>query len=288
MKEPPVFRFAPSPNGALHLGHALSACLTFRAAKSEGGRFLLRIEDIDQDRSSAAFERAIYDDLAWLGLEWEQPVRRQSEHFADYSAALARLRTKGLVYPCFASRGEIAEAAGDNAPRDPDGSPIYPGLWRDAAPEAVAVRVSRGELFAMRLDMARALQWIRRTLEFTEQGTGVDGKNGVIAASPQLWGDVVLARKASPTSYHLSVVVDDALQGVTHVTRGQDLFAATHLHRLLQALLDLPTPIYRHHRLVVDASGRKLSKSAGDQSLRALRDAGWSAADVIRHLGLTG
>lgn len=286
MKEQPAFRFAPSPNGELHLGHALSALTTIRAAAEANGRFILRIEDIDQERSSEFFLRTIYEDLAWLGLDWETPVRRQSEHLADYRAALARLETMGLIYPCFATRGEIAQAAGADAPRDPDGSLLYPGIWRNAAAGNIAERQDDGAAFAMRLDMARAMQLVDRELSFIEEGQGHDGESGQILAQPQLWGDVVLARKASPTSYHLCVVVDDALQGVTHVTRGRDLFASTHLHRLLQTLLELPTPVYRHHRLIMDETGRKLSKSAGDQSLRYLRQAGCSVAEIIRRVGL--
>lgn len=286
----PVFRFAPSPNGELHLGHAFSALFTWHAAQAAGGRFLLRIEDIDLARARPEYERGIRADLAWLGLTWDEPARRQSEHFADYRAALARLEAAGLVYPCFATRREIADAAGPRAPRDPDGAIVYPGLWRGAPARRVRTRIAAGAPFALRLDMAGALAEVARMglppLGFVEEGEGPAGESGAVAAAPAAWGDVVIARKEVPASYHLAVVVDDALQGVTHVTRGQDLFHATSLHRLLQALLGLPAPRYRHHRLVRDAHGRKLAKSAGDTSLRQLREAGASVADIRALIGL--
>lgn len=280
-----VFRFAPSPNGALHLGHAYSALVTYDMARAAGGRFLLRIEDIDPTRCRPEFEQAIYDDLAWLGLEWEEPVRRQSEHFNDYREALDRLEAQGLLYPCFASRKEIAEAVaalGQHHPRDPEGAPLYPGLWKGRRPEEIARRKADGEPFALRLDMEKALATTKRLhpapLTFTE----LDGDGGrrTLEVEPALWGDAVIARKEAPTSYHLSVVVDDALQGVTHVTRGMDLFKATGIQRLLQVLLGLPEPLYHHHALVVDADGRKLSKSRGDTALAALREKGLTPAQV--------
>ncbi|MDX2263389.1 MAG: tRNA glutamyl-Q(34) synthetase GluQRS [Hyphomicrobiales bacterium] len=278
----PVLRFAPSPNGELHLGHAYSALFTWETARALGGRFLLRIEDIDRTRCRPEFEAQIYDDLAWLGLTWETPVRRQSEHFADYRAALARLDALGLIYPCFATRKEIAAAA---IGADPDGAPLYPGLWRGADEADVARRMTAGEPYALRLDMARALDatgaepiaW--RAFEMRGGACEV----ATVRAAPERWGDAVLARKDTPTSYHLSVVVDDALQGVSHVTRGADLLAATDLHALLQRLLGLPSPLYAHHRLIT-LEGRKLSKSAGDRSLRSLREAGVTAADVLSFL----
>lgn len=281
----PVFRFAPSPNGELHLGHAFSALTTARAAAEAGGRFLLRIEDIDRARSREAYIGAIFDDLSWLGLSWEEPVRRQSRHFADYRAALARLDAMGLTYPCFASRGEIAAASAPDALRDPEGMPRYPGLWRSAALEAVEARRGDGAPFALRLDVAGALAHLTRRgdkLAFTELWHEPAGE---IAADPARWGDIVIARKDVPTSFHLAVTVDDAIQGVTHVTRGADLYQATHIHRLLQALLDLPVPLYGHHRLIRDEDGRKLSKSARDTSLRTLREDGMSAAEIRRRLG---
>jgi len=289
MPERSCFRFAPSPNGELHLGHAFSALFTARAAREAGGRFLLRIEDTDLGRARPEFEQGIYDDLAWLGLTWEEPVRRQSDHFDDYRAALARLQAMGLAYPCFATRAEIEAAARIDSPRSPDGAPVYPGLWRWRPPREVDVRLSEGASFALRLDMARAVAAAEKIagapLTFTEEGSGPAGETGEVRAEAQLWGDVVIARKEIPTSYHFSVVVDDALQGVTCVTRGHDLFHATYIHRVLQVLLGLPEPRYRHHGLIRDGSGRKLAKSARDTSLKSLREAGVSAEEVKRRLG---
>jgi glutamyl-Q tRNA(Asp) synthetase len=284
----PVFRFAPSPNGYLHLGHALSALRNFDLARAAGGRFLLRIEDIDAARCRPDYEQAIYDDLAWLGITWEQPVRRQSAHFDEYGAALARLDAMGLVYPSFESRGEIARlvAARDTHapwPRDPDGAPHYPGDARTLAPSERRRRMEAGDPYALRLDMAAALA---RTGALSWSETGAESEAGWVAAAPQMWGDVVLARKETPTSYHLAVVVDDARQGVTHVVRGQDLFWSTSVHRVLQALLDLPAPSYHHHRLILDAEGKKLSKSTRATALRALRESGATAADIRRMVGL--
>ncbi len=284
----PVFRFAPSPNGELHLGHALSALTGFELARRLGGRFLLRIEDIDLERSRPQFTQGIYDDLAWLGLSWEEPVLVQSQHFAEYLAAADALIAKGLLYPCFATRSEVAAAA-DPAQVDPDGAPLYPGLWKAATPEEVQARFTAGETPAMRIDVQKAFEVYEKThpgvpLTFIELGHGVDAQ--VIAAEPTMWGDAVIVRKDVPASYHLAVVVDDARQGITHVTRGEDLFAATHLHRLLQALLGLPAPVYCHHRLIAGDDGRKLSKSARDTSLRSLRDDGATAADIRRLVGL--
>ncbi len=284
----PIFRFAPSPNGYLHLGHAYSACLNFDLARQAGGRFLLRIEDIDATRCRPEFEAAILEDLAWLGLEWEQPVRRQSEHFDAYRAALERLERMDLLYPSFESRGEIARMVAERDgdwPRDPDGMPLYPGQARHLRPHERARRITIGDPYTLRLDTAAALARAG-PLTWTEAGSGPGGESGVIAADPAAWGDVILARKDMPTSYHLSVVVDDAVQGVTHVVRGRDLFAATSLHRLLQALLGLPAPEYRHHRLVLDCDGRKLAKSTGATALRALRAHGAHPADIRRMIGL--
>jgi glutamyl-Q tRNA(Asp) synthetase len=284
----PVFRFAPSPNGYLHLGHALSALVNFEMARAAGGRFLLRIEDIDAARCRPEYEQAIYDDLAWLGIAWEEPVRRQSAHLDEYRAALARLGA--LVYPSFESRGEIARLVAERErdgpwPRDPDGAPLYPGDARSLSDAARRRRIDAGEPYALRLDMAAAIARTR-PLTWIETGAGPNGETGTMPAVPQLWGDVVLARKETPTSYHLSVVIDDALQGVTHVVRGQDLFWATGVHRVLQVLFDVPGPCYHHHRLILDAAGQKLSKSTRATALRALREDGASAADIRRMLGL--
>ena len=287
---PPVFRFAPSPNGYLHLGHALSALLNFDLARESGGRFLLRIEDIDSTRCRPEFEAAIYQDLAWLGIAWERPVRRQSEHLADYRQAIERLSAQGLIYPGFESRAEIAELvaqreAGAPWPRDPDGAPIYPGTAKLLSPEARARQLESGAPFALRLDM-EAARARAGELAWTEHGEGPSGETGTVIARPQAWGDIVLARKETPTNYHLSVVVDDALQGVTEVVRGQDLFWSTSVHLVLQALLGLPRPACRHHRLVLDGSGRKLSKSTEATGLRELRAGGATPADIRRLVGL--
>ena len=283
---PPVFRFAPSPNGELHLGHAFSALIDFDLCRRAGGRFLLRIEDIDRTRCRPEYEAAIYQDLRWLGLTWEEPVRRQSEHMDDYAAALDRLRALGLVYPAFMSRGDIrAATAAHDWPHDPDGAPLYPGDDRDLDPAEAEARVAAGAPYALRLHLERATA-MAGPLAWTEEGAGPAGETGHIRANPALWGDVVIARKETPTSYHLSVVVDDARQGVTHVVRGRDLFHATAVHLLLQRLLGLPTPAYHHHRLILDEAGRKLSKSDGDTSLRALRAAGRMPADIRFMVGL--
>jgi len=280
----PIFRFAPSPNGPLHLGHACSALLNADLARERGGRLLLRMEDIDLARCSRAFEAAIIEDLAWLGLRWEAPVRRQSEHFSDYAAALEGLRRRGLVYPCFCSRALVLAAAralarnGVEPARDPDGAPLYPGACRKLGPEEAATRAAAGAPHVWRLAMDRALAEAGAALSWLEKGEGE--RVDTTPARPQDWGDAVLARRDTPTSYHLSVVVDDALQGVTDVVRGRDLFHATSLHRLLQTLLGLPEPVYRHHVLVLDGEGRKLSKSAGSPALRDLRSAGVSVSDL--------
>ncbi|MCQ8783817.1 tRNA glutamyl-Q(34) synthetase GluQRS [Mangrovibrevibacter kandeliae] len=288
----PVFRFAPSPNGELHLGHAYSALANQAMARATGGRLLLRIEDIDRARSTVNFERQIEADLAWLGFAWETPVRRQSEHFDDYRAALDALTEADLAYPAFMTRGEIRgfverreTEEGRPWPRDPDGAPLYPGLDRDLSDGERQARMAAGEPFAWRLDMRRATA-MAGALGWHETGAGPDGEAGEISDDPGRWGDVVLARKDTPTSYHLAVTVDDALQGVTHVVRGRDLFFATSVHRLLQVLLGLPAPIYHHHDLIFGEDGRKLSKSARDLSLKALREAGLTPADVRRMVGL--
>jgi glutamyl-Q tRNA(Asp) synthetase len=284
-----VFRFAPSPNGYLHLGHALSALLNFDMARAAGGRLILRIEDIDETRCRPEYEQAIYEDLRWLGITWEVPVRRQSEHFDDYRAALAKLDAQGLVYPSFESRAEIAAlvAARERQgpwPRDPDGAPLYPGDGRALTAAERRRRIAAGEPYALRLNMPAAMAR-GRTLSWTETGAAPPGGSGSVAALPEQWGDVVLARKETPTSYHLAVVVDDACQGVTHVVRGQDLYWATSVHHLLQMLLGLPMPIYHHHPLILGADGRKLSKSTSATALRALRESGATPGDIRRMVG---
>ncbi|MBL8710611.1 MAG: tRNA glutamyl-Q(34) synthetase GluQRS [Rhodospirillaceae bacterium] len=265
-----VTRFAPSPTGYLHLGHAHSALDAWRRARHAHGRFLLRIEDIDPTRCRPEFVAALFEDLAWLGLDWELPVRRQSTHFDDYRLALDRLRAMDLLYPCFCSRKDIAAAAA--APHGPDG-PLYPGTCRHLPTEVAVARQQAGEPFALRLDIARASE-MAGPLTFEEERLG-----RVIVASRQ-FGDVVLARRETPSSYHLCVTVDDHLQGVTLVTRGEDLLPATHIHRLLQALLGLNEPRYAHHRLLTDSTGRRLAKRDAAATLRSLREAGQSPTEV--------
>jgi glutamyl-Q tRNA(Asp) synthetase len=287
---PPVFRFAPSPNGYLHLGHAFSALLNAALACQSGGELLLRIEDIDPSRCRVEFEEAIYQDLGWLGLSWEKPVRRQSEHFAEYRDALEKLMALGLVYPAFESRTEIARLIAQKEteapwPRDPDGALLYPGTARGLRSEERERLIRSGMPYALRLDMAAAC--VRAgELSWCERGEGPQGETGMVAARPQAWGDVIIARKETPTSYHLAVVVDDALQGVTEVVRGQDLFWSTSVHRLLQQLLGLPHPAYRHHRLIRDTSEQKLSKSTDATGLRELRARGVTPAEVRHRIGL--
>jgi len=285
-----ILRFAPSPNGFLHLGHAYSALLNFDMARERGGRLLLRIEDIDATRCRPEYEAAIFEDLHWLGITWQEPVRRQSEHFDDYRAAIARLEAQGLLYPSFESRSEIDALVAEREregrwPRDPDGAPIYPGRARKMPAAERARRLTAGEPFALRLAMDAAVARAG-VLRWTETGAGPTGQTGIVTAAPQLWGDVILARKETPTSYHLAAALDDALQGVSDVVRGADLFYATSIHRLLQALLGLPEPVYHHHRLILDAEGKKLSKSTDAESLRGLRAAGAKAQDIRRMVGL--
>ena len=274
-----VTRFAPSPNGYLHLGHALSALTGFRAAMDAGGRYLLRIEDIDVTRARPEFERAIHEDLSWLGLTWETPVRRQSEHFADYDSALDRLGELGVTYPCFCTRKDIeAEIArSPAAPHGPEGA-LYPGICRHFSGEQRLARLASGEKHAVRLDVAKAMA-------LTGPLRWHDRLKGGMIADPASLGDVVLARKDISTSYHLAVTVDDALQGVTLVTRGEDLFHATHIHRLLQALLGLPEPDYWHHGLIRDSRGERLAKSKGAPALRDLRAAGMTVEEVLGLIG---
>jgi glutamyl-Q tRNA(Asp) synthetase len=278
---PPVFRFAPSPNGYLHLGHARSALLNSDLAHAVGGVMQLRIEDIDRTRCRPELEQAIYEDLDWLGIRWMEPVRRQSEHMAAYGDALDRLSAMGLLYPSFESRSEIARMVAERGPSwpcDPDGAPLYPGS-RGSLPNAgMNPVIGSAAPFALRLDMAAAIK-AAGPLDWVEHN------EGRVLARPQDWGDVILARKDVPTSYHLSVVVDDALQSVTHVVRGRDLYWSTSVHRLLQALLDLPQPVYRHHPLVLDDHGRKLSKSSDATALRALRADGVTPDEIRRRVG---
>src|SRR5690349_1748850 len=265
-----VTRFAPSPTGYMHLGHAHSALVGWHRARVESGRFLLRIEDIDSARCRPEFEAAILEDLAWLGLDWDGPVRRQSDHLADYEAALERLRNLGLLYPCFCSRKDIAAAVA--APHGPEG-PVYPGICRNLPQPLVRKRQERGDPYALRLDVAKALS-------MTGPLTFEDEQAGMMRAQPETLGDVVLARRDAPASYHLCVTLDDHLQGVTLVTRGVELFHATHIHRLLQAILGLNAPTYAHHLLLTNAAGERLSKRDGAVALHTLREAGRSAAEV--------
>jgi glutamyl-Q tRNA(Asp) synthetase len=277
-----VTRFAPSPTGYLHRGHAFSALTAYAAARAVGGRFILRIEDIDVTRSRPEFEAAIYEDLAWLGIEWETPVRRQSEHLDDYQAALAALTTDHLTYRCFRTRKEIAQAAA-SAPHGH--AEAFRGAPLPAAEEAR--RLASGEPYAWRLSLDAAEQALAgRPLTFVEEGAGPAGEHGVIAADPALsGGDVVLARKDVGVAYHLAVVVDDALQGVTHVIRGHDLYEAAHVQRLLQALLDLPVPVYRHHRLLTGPDGKRFAKRDQAETLRDLRARGVTPKDLRAEMG---
>jgi glutamyl-Q tRNA(Asp) synthetase len=279
----PVLRFAPSPNGALHLGHAYSALINDRIAAEINGRVLLRIEDLDRTRCKPQFEGAIIEDLAWLGLRFPASPRRQSEHANDYAAALSRLNEQGLVYPCFCSRAEIARAS--NGQRDPDGAPLYSGTCRALSPSEARERLARGDKAAFRLDMRRAVDAGPARLCWTEFGEGAIPAQH--PAAPEVWGDIVLRGRDLAASYHLAVVADDALQGVTDVVRGRDLLAATAVHRLLQAVLGLAEPRYRHHRLVLDQTGEKLSKSRQSWSLAELRATGLAPEGVRAALGFS-
>ncbi len=277
-------RFAPSPSGWLHRGHALSALTAFEAARAVGGRFLLRIEDIDKARCKPAFEAAIFEDLAWLGLAWEAPVRRQSGHLGDYAAALGQLRTHGLVYRCFRTRREVLDEI-TRAPHG-DGPPPFNGAPLPADEEAR--RLERGDAFAWRLSLEAAMAALGPAwdeLSFVEEGSGPSGETGVIRADPARLGDVVLARKDLGVAYHLAVVVDDAAQDVTCVIRGWDLQEAAHIQRLLQALLGLPAPHYRHHRLLLRADGKRFAKRDHGETLADIRARGISPAALRRELG---
>lgn len=284
----PTLRFAPSPTGRLHLGHALSAFINRDMAHLLRGRFLMRIEDTDATRCRSEHTAAILDDLAWLGIRSDGPILYQSEHLAVYGAAIDRLASMGLLYPCFATRQEI-QAASVPGKLDPDGAPIYPGLHRGLPTAEVARLRASGAPFALRLDMARAIEQVSgalagRPLVYTELDDDLVPRR--VLADPARWGDIVLQRKETSASYHLAVVVDDARQAITHVVRGADLKAATDIHRLLQVLLSLPEPLYRHHRLIVDDTGRKLSKRDGDTSLASMRMRGLAPSDIRRMAGL--
>lgn len=285
-----ITRFAPSPTGYLHLGHAYSAMQAFDAAKYAGGVCHLRIEDIDTTRCKPEFEAAAFEDLAWLGFHWPQPVRRQSEHFDDYAARLDQLAERGLVYRCFKTRTEIAEEIA-RAPHQlgegPEGA-IYPGPIEPMSKDEEAERLARGEAYAWRLSISACRDALGDgwgALHFIEEGAGPEGETGLIRARPETLGDVTLGRKDVGASYHLACVHDDALQGVSHVIRGRDLFFVTHLHVLLQALLGLPKPIYRHHRLLVGEDGKRFAKRDQSLTIRALREAGLSPEDVRAKAG---
>ncbi len=284
-----ITRFAPSPTGQLHLGHAFSALTAFETAQKAGGRFLLRIEDIDTIRCQPEFEQAIYDDLEWLGLAWETPVRRQSEHFDEYRAGLDRLMAMGVVYRCFKTRKEILEDIG-RAPHHPGEGPegiIYPGPAEPLSADEEAEKIAAGEPYAWRLSMAAAQARLGdlSRLTFQEIGEGPNGESGLCAIQPELIGDAILARKDIGTSYHLAVTLDDAKQDISHVIRGKDLFFATTMHRILQALLDLPVPVYQHHRLLTGDDGERFTKRDRSETLAAMRAAGANAADIRRQLG---
>lgn len=272
---PFITRFAPSPTGRLHIGHAFSALFAYRKAKHEGGRFILRIEDIDTARCRPEYTQGIYDDLSWLGLRWEKPVRLQSKHFDDYADALKRLIKLKLVYPCVCTRQDIQREIdrSPSAPHGPDGD-LYPGTCRDLDHSDVPEQA-----FAWRLDMQKSIEYLREHNQWPL--VWIDTNKGQIHADPAIFGDVVLARKDTPTSYHLSVVVDDALQDITHVIRGEDLLQATHIHRLLQALLKLPTPIYEHHPLLVDENGKRFAKRDQSLTLQSIRESGVTADALI-------
>ena len=269
-------RFAPSPTGFLHLGHAHAALFAWRRARAAAGRFLLRIEDIDPSRCRPEFTAAILEDLAWLGLDWDGEIRTQSAHFPEYQATLDKLSVRGLLYPCFCTRADIQReiAASTTAPHAPDGAPLYPGTCRHLPAPTRAARIASGQRFVTRLDMARALATITTPLSATEEGQGTR------LCHPEHFGDVVLARKDTPASYHLCVTHDDALQGVTLVTRGEDLKPATAIHRLLQALLGWPEPAYAHHALLTDPTGRRLAKRDKAAALRDLRQSGTAPAEA--------
>jgi glutamyl-Q tRNA(Asp) synthetase len=276
-----VTRFAPSPTGLLHLGHAYAAGFAYQQAQKHAGRFLLRLEDIDVTRVRPEYEVALLEDLAWLGLSWETPVRKQSEHLADYQTALDQLNARGLLYPCFCSRKEILTELANAAvaPQGPEGS-LYPGTCRLLSVAERSERMSAGQPYALRLDMPKALAQVKQPLMWE------DLTHGMHEARPEIFGDVILARKEIPTSYHLAVVLDDSLQGVTLITRGEDLLSATHLHRLLQELLNLPVPRWQHHQLIVDQAGKRLAKRDQARSLRFLKNEGFSVEQLWESINI--
>jgi glutamyl-Q tRNA(Asp) synthetase len=278
----PVLRFAPSPNGRLHLGHAYSALYSWNAARQLGGIALLRIEDIDLERSKPEFVAAIFQDLHWLGFSWPEPVMLQSERMDIYADAGNHLRDQGLLYPCFCSRTELAASSEGN---DPDGAPLYPGTCRHMQRGEQIERLERGDPVQFRLDVEKAMDRVGM-LTFSVVGPLITDRPQIRHARPERWGDVVLQRKGMPTSYHLSVVVDDAEQGITHVTRGRDMEAATDIHALLQMLLGLPSPIYNFHKLILNDDGKKLAKTRNSEGLADLRAKGWTPEDVRRAVGL--
>lgn len=280
MTSPSLSRFAPSPTGRLHCGHACSALHAQQLATETGGQFILRIEDIDFTRCREEFTTGIFEDLAWLGFHWPVPVRCQSQHLQDYRGLAENLLQRGLLYPCFCTRQEIQReiAAAGGAPHGSEG-PLYPGTCRRLSADERQFRILRGDQFALRLDLNAALTAVSQPLEW------IDLIRGPQLATPELLGDVILVRRDIGCSYHLCVVHDDALQGVTHISRGFDLFEATHLHRLLQELLQLPVPLYRHHPLLLDATGRRLAKRDKAETIRSLREQGLTPADVIKRAG---
>ncbi|MGV6800317.1 MAG: tRNA glutamyl-Q(34) synthetase GluQRS [bacterium] len=284
-----VTRFAPSPTGFLHLGHAFSAMSAYRAAQKQDGEFILRLEDIDQTRCRPNYIDAIYEDLHWLGLRWSSPVRLQSEHMDNYDNILTQLRRKGLVYRCFKTRKEILEAMA-SAPHHAGTAPLGTPFWGAPLPQDEERRqIEKGKAYAWRLSIQAAREFLGQRFEslfFIEEGHGPQGERGRIQATPEIFGDVVIARKDAGTSYHLAVVHDDALQNITHIIRGEDLFHASHLHLLLQELLELPKPTYRHHHLITDDNGKKFSKRDQSVTLRQLRQAGHRPQDILERLGL--
>lgn len=288
----PVLRFAPSPNGRLHLGHAFSALLNQQMADELNAKLLLRIEDTDLNRCTPVLEQRMLEDLEWLGIKWDETPIRQSENIATYENIIETLRDEGLVYPAFMSRSQIKTAIaleeenGVKWPTDPDGSPLYPNYDRNLSDDERENRIENGDAFALRLNMEKALQFIDSELYWFENCEGPNEEFGDIAADPAAWGDIILSRKDAPASYHLACVTDDAMQGITHVVRGRDLFWSTSVHLLLQQLLGFPTPQYHHHDLILDENNNKLSKSNNDTSIAQLRDTGATAQDIRKMVGL--
>lgn len=293
----PIFRFAPSPNGRLHLGHAYSALLNQQMAKQNHGRLLLRVEDTDLLRCTPVLEQRMLEDLVWLGIKWDEPPRRQSDHLATYYETVETLQDANLVYPAFMSRSQVRaiiarhEENGNPWPRDPDGVPHYPGDDRNLDLAERRQAIANNEPYALRLNMEAALKFIGNKIFWDETGTGPNKETGqetgAILANPKAWGDIVLSRKDAPASYHLASVVDDAIQGVTHVVRGRDLFWSTSVHRLLQELLGYTAPVYFHHELILDDDGRKLSKSRNDTAIAQLRTTGATLEDIKKMIGFT-